>query len=126
MTTPKLAAIAAVRYKSELYNLLARIHGDGGHYIHAHGHAKAVADAHDVWARLVGTADAATARAESAERERDPVATCFCGAPAIAGFVDHVVVGAREDWCREHAPASSFALCRWVSAQLPRTQRRQR
>lgn len=39
------AQAASFDYEQELGNLLARIHGDGGHYIQEHGWQKAVADA---------------------------------------------------------------------------------
>lgn len=37
------------RHRHHLLNLLARIHGDGGHYVEQHGLEKAVADAEAKW-----------------------------------------------------------------------------
>ncbi|MBK8260179.1 MAG: hypothetical protein IPK80_02445 [Nannocystis sp.] len=75
----KNAAIASVRSlreraetaERERDNLLAIIHRDGGHHTGEHGVSQSVADAHATWAAVVRERDAATERAEKAERERD-------------------------------------------------------
>jgi hypothetical protein len=50
ITTQQAGEIAAA--EQALGNLLAVIHGDGGHYQSEHGTEKAVADAHLKWAAL--------------------------------------------------------------------------
>jgi len=45
VTTPKLHNDSPVDYKNLLLDLLADLHGDGGHYAQKHGVKKAVADA---------------------------------------------------------------------------------
>jgi len=45
MTTPKLHNDSPEDYKNLLLNLLADMHGDGGHYALKHGVKKAVKDA---------------------------------------------------------------------------------
>ncbi|KAF0137360.1 MAG: hypothetical protein FD152_535 [Xanthobacteraceae bacterium] len=51
--------------------VLCVIHRDGGHYIEAHGWAKAVEDAHLVWAALMERAEAAEASLAAVTAERD-------------------------------------------------------
>ena len=50
-----------------LSNLLAIIHRDGGQYQSEHGTAKAVTDAHQVWAELVAERNALRAALDLAE-----------------------------------------------------------
>lgn len=54
-------------FEQELGNLLARIHGDGGHYIGKNGWEKAVKDADDIIVKLQYIEDAGKRLAEAAE-----------------------------------------------------------
>jgi hypothetical protein len=46
------AAEEIERLREQLGNLLAVIHGDGGHHTEAVGEEQSVKDAHQVWAKL--------------------------------------------------------------------------